>query len=120
MAAEADELRLHGLNAILAVHARRPGAIRKVWLREDRVPALQSLLKWCAAHRVGYRLVGEDDLRRAMLTVLARTGQLAEGAGAAAFAALPALAAGLAGSKAVLVLSGGNIPIEDVRSLLIS
>ena len=28
MAAEADELRLHGLNAILAVHARRPGAIR--------------------------------------------------------------------------------------------
>ena len=64
MAAEADELRLHGLNAILAVHARRPGAIRKVWLREDRLPALQSLLKWCAAHRVGYRLVGDEDLRK--------------------------------------------------------
>ena len=59
-----DEIRLHGLNAILAVLARRPGAIRKVWLREDRIPVLQPLLKWCAANRVGYRVVEDDDLRK--------------------------------------------------------
>ncbi|MGE0241634.1 MAG: threonine/serine dehydratase, partial [Parvibaculaceae bacterium] len=63
-------------------------------------------------------LVGEDDLRRAVLTTLARTGQLAEGAGAAAFAALPALAPSLAGGKVVLLFSGGNIPIEDLKTLL--
>lgn len=63
-------------------------------------------------------LVSEDDLRRAVLTTLAGTGQLAEGAGAAAFAALPALAADLAGRKVVLLLSGGNIPIEDLKALL--
>lgn len=63
-------------------------------------------------------LVSEDELRRAVLTVLAKTGQLAEGAGAAAFAALPMLAPSLSGSKVVLVLSGGNIPIEDLKTLI--
>ena len=58
------ELRLHGLNAVLAAHARRPGAIRKLWLREDRIPALQPLLKWCVANRVGYRVVEDEDLRK--------------------------------------------------------
>lgn len=60
----AAEVRLYGLNAIRAVHARRPDALRKLWLREDRIPALQPLLKWCAAHRVGYRVVEDEDLRR--------------------------------------------------------
>ena len=68
MAGDAAELRLHGLNAILAVHARRPGAIRKLWLREDRIGALQPLLKWCAAHRVGYRVVEDEDLRKLAAT----------------------------------------------------
>lgn len=63
-------------------------------------------------------LVSEDDLRRAMLTVLAKTGQLAEGAGAAAFAALPMLAPSLSGGKVALLLSGGNIPIEDLKTLI--
>ena len=62
------ETRLHGLNAILAVHARRPGAIRKLWLREDRIPALQPLLKWCVANRVGYRVVEDEDLRKLAAT----------------------------------------------------
>ena len=59
-----EELRLHGLNAILAAHARRPGSIRKLWLREDRIPALQPILKWCVANRVGYRVVEDEDLRK--------------------------------------------------------
>ncbi len=55
---------MYGLNAIRAVFARRPAAIRKLYLSEARIPVLQPLLKWCAANRVGYRVVEEDDLRK--------------------------------------------------------
>lgn len=58
------ELRLYGRNAVDAVFTRRPEAIRKVYLLEARIPQLQPLLKWCAANRVGYRVVAEDDLRK--------------------------------------------------------
>lgn len=58
------EMRLYGRNAIEAVFARRPEAIRKLYLLEARIPRVQPLLKWCAANRVGYRIVGEDDLRK--------------------------------------------------------
>ena len=59
-----EELRLHGFNAVQAVFARRPHAIRKLYLAQARIPQLQPLLKWCVANRVGYRVVEEDDLRR--------------------------------------------------------
>ncbi|MEN5061420.1 TrmH family RNA methyltransferase [Luteimonas sp. TWI1416] len=61
---ERREMRLYGRNAIDAVFAKRPEAIRKLYLLEARIPQLQPMLKWCAAHRVGYRVVGEDDLRK--------------------------------------------------------
>ncbi|RDZ29533.1 TrmH family RNA methyltransferase [Lysobacter silvisoli] len=56
------ELRVYGLNAVRAVYARRPQAIRKLYLTESRIPALQPLLAWCVANRVGYRVVEEADL----------------------------------------------------------
>ncbi|MCW0370606.1 MULTISPECIES: TrmH family RNA methyltransferase [Xanthomonas] len=59
-----NELRLYGLNAVRAVYARRPEAIRKLYLSEARIPALQPLLKWCVANRVGYRVVDEADLHK--------------------------------------------------------
>ncbi len=58
------ELRIHGLNALQAVFARRPQAIRKLYLAEARIPQLQPLLKWCVANRVGYRVVEEGDLQK--------------------------------------------------------
>ena len=58
------ELRLYGLNALKAVFARRPQAIRKLYLAEWRIPQLQPLLKWCVANRVGYRVVDEGDLQK--------------------------------------------------------
>jgi TrmH RNA methyltransferase len=58
------ELRLYGLNAVQAVFARRPQAIRKLYLTGERVPQLQPLLKWCVTHRVGYRVVEDTDLQR--------------------------------------------------------
>ncbi len=60
----ADELRLHGLNACLAAFAARPEALRKVWLRADRMPRLKTVLAWCVQHRLGYRVVEDADLER--------------------------------------------------------
>lgn len=58
------ELRLYGLNAVRAAFARRPQAIRKVYLAEAAIPRLQPLLKWCVAHRVGYRVVAPEELQK--------------------------------------------------------
>ncbi len=58
------ELRLYGLNAVRAAFARRPQALRKLYLAEARIPQLQPLLKWCVAHRIGYRVVDEADLHK--------------------------------------------------------
>lgn len=57
-----QELRYYGLNAVQAVFARRPQAIRKVYLSEARIPQLQPLLAWCVKQRIGYRVVEESDL----------------------------------------------------------
>ncbi|HVI58731.1 MAG TPA: TrmH family RNA methyltransferase [Luteimonas sp.] len=59
-----EELRLYGFNAVQAVFARRPQAIRKLYLSEARIPQLQPLLKWCVANRVGYRVVDEAGLHK--------------------------------------------------------
>lgn len=56
------EIRLYGLNAVRAVFARRPQAIRKLYLDSARIPQLQPLLAWCVANRVGYRVVETQDL----------------------------------------------------------
>lgn len=60
--ASKDELRLYGFNAVQAVFARRPEAIRKVYLSEPRIAQLQPLLAWCVKQRIGYRVVDEADL----------------------------------------------------------
>jgi len=56
------ETRLYGLNACLAAFAKRPDAVRKVYLTEARIPALKQVLAWCVGHRIGYRVVEEADL----------------------------------------------------------
>ena len=48
------------MNAVQAVFARRPEAIRKLYLTGPRIPQLQPLLKWCVANRVGYRVVDDE------------------------------------------------------------
>jgi TrmH RNA methyltransferase len=64
-AARGEEVRLYGMNAVQAVFARRPEAIRKLYLAADRLGQLQPMLKWCVARRVGYRVVEDaDELRR--------------------------------------------------------
>lgn len=57
-----DEMRVYGLNACLAVFARRPHDVRKVYLTEARLGALKTVLAWCVDRRLGYRVVGNEDL----------------------------------------------------------
>lgn len=61
---EGAELRLHGLNACLAMFERRPQDLRKVWLSEARIARLKPVLAWCVKHRLGYRVVEDTDLER--------------------------------------------------------
>ena len=63
-----DELRLYGLNAVRAMFARRPQALRKLYLAEDMIPRVQPMLKWCVANRVGYRVVADGDLNKLAAT----------------------------------------------------
>ncbi len=58
------ELRVFGMNACRALFEQRPGDIRKVYLLETRLPAFKEMLAWCARNRIGYRLVGNEDLER--------------------------------------------------------
>lgn len=58
------ELRLYGTHAVRALFARRPEALRKLYLSQGRAGAFADLMKWCAARRIGYRVVDEADLNR--------------------------------------------------------
>lgn len=55
---------MYGLNACLALFAKRPEALRKVWLLESRIPALKAVLAYCVKQRLGYTIVETDDLER--------------------------------------------------------
>lgn len=63
-------------------------------------------------------LVSDADLRRAIVTLLRMTRQLAEGAGAAPLAAATLRRDELKGKTVGLVISGGNITIEQLREIL--
>ena len=58
------EQRMYGLNACLALFAKRPEALRKVWLLESRIPALKPVLAYCVKQRLGYTVVEAEDLER--------------------------------------------------------
>ncbi|MBN8886673.1 MAG: rRNA methyltransferase [Rudaea sp.] len=59
-----EEVRVYGRNACLAVFARRAEDVRKVYLSEARIAGFKPVLAWCVQHRVGYRVVENEDLDR--------------------------------------------------------
>ena len=63
-------------------------------------------------------LVSDDELRAGILLLLETARQLVEGAGAAPVAAALRRKEELAGKKVGLVLSGGNITLDQLRQLL--
>jgi threonine dehydratase len=63
-------------------------------------------------------LVDDEAIKEAIVLHLQHTRNLAEGAGAASLAAAIQLKDRLAGKKVALVLSGGNLSLEQLRSVL--
>jgi threonine dehydratase len=63
-------------------------------------------------------LVQEDDLRRAIVTMIDATRQLVEAAGAAPLAAALAMRERLRERRVALVCTGGNITLAQLRSVL--
>ena len=59
-----EEVRVYGRNACLAVFAKRPDDVRKVYLTEARLADFKPVLAWCVKQRIGYRVVENDDLDR--------------------------------------------------------
>lgn len=64
-------------------------------------------------------LVSEDELREAIRLLIEHTRNLPEAAGAASLAAALKLKPSLAGKTVVLVMSGGNITLGQLRKILI-
>ena len=63
-----DEMRIYGLNACLAMFAKRPHDLRKVYLLESRLPDLKAVLSWCVQKKLGYRIVPSGDLDKLAAT----------------------------------------------------
>jgi len=62
-------------------------------------------------------LVSEEEMKKAILTLLKTTHQLAEGAGAASTAAAFKLRKKLRGKKVALVLTGGNLTLQTLQGI---
>ena len=62
-------------------------------------------------------LVSDEQIKRAILTLLETTHQLAEGAGAASTAAAFKLREKLQGKKVALVLTGGNLTLQTLQGI---
>lgn len=65
-----------------------------------------------------FLLVEDDELRRAICTLFTHTHNIAEGAGAAAFAAAYRERARWQGKKVAIIMSGGNLPLNALRDIL--
>jgi len=63
-------------------------------------------------------LVSEEEIEQAVVLLLETAHQLAEGAGAAATAAARKISGRIAGKRVALMLSGGNITVEQLRRVL--
>ncbi len=64
-------------------------------------------------------LVSDDEIRQSMAAILTRTKLLPEPAGAASYAAIATGRAGLApGTKVISIISGGNVSLDRLKSLL--
>ncbi len=118
---------------VIGVQAAGAPAVYESWkshtLRESGIDTAAEGLATGAAYHPAVRtlidrlddfvLVSEEEIREAMLA-LARTAHvIAEEAGAAATAAAVQLRERLAGKKVVIIVSGGNVPLDHLRRVLL-
>jgi threonine dehydratase len=118
--------------SVIAVQAERAPAAYKSWrakkLLEDRMETDADGLATRVAFELPQRilwqllddfvLVSEDEIRRALILFVEKAHTLAEGAGAAPLAAALKMRERLLGQSVALVLSGGNVTVEQLRNAL--
>ena len=63
-------------------------------------------------------LVSEEDIRRAIVNMIAATRSLVEHAGATSLAGAEAIREQIQGKRVVLVASGANITVEQLKTVL--
>ncbi len=117
---------------IIGVQAKRAPAAYKSWRGRELVEDKMETAAEGLATRVAFELtqqilwkylddfvlVSEDEINRAISLYVEKAHTLAEGAGAASLAAALKLRERLAGQTVALVLSGGNITVEQLRGAL--
>jgi threonine dehydratase len=82
-----------------------------------RVP-FENTQRIMAQYLDDFVLVDDGDIKKAIVTLLEHTHNLAEGAGAAPLAAALQLKEQIAGRKVALVMSGGNLSVEKLAEIL--
>jgi threonine dehydratase len=118
---------------VIGVQSAQAPAIQMSWAARKTVSADMTTVAEGLATRVPFEntqrimrrflddfvLVDDAAIEDAILLLLEHTHNLAEGAGAAALAAAIKLKPRLAGKNVVLVLSGGNLSVDQLRRLLV-
>lgn len=59
-----DEERVYGLHACLALFRARREDIRRVYVTEQRLPDVKTLLRWCAKNSIAYHVVADENLEK--------------------------------------------------------
>lgn len=118
---------------VIAVQAEKAPAAYLSWKSGERVEARMETFAEGLATRVPFDLpqsimrehlddfilVDEDEMRAAMLLMLEHTRNLPEAAGAASLAAAFKIKPALKGKRVVLIMSGGNLALGQLRELMI-
>ncbi|MBY0518269.1 MAG: hypothetical protein K2P81_15270 [Bacteriovoracaceae bacterium] len=58
------EMKIHGLNACLALFKGRPSSIVRLYLTEKRLKVLSELVKHCVERKLAYHVVTEEELEK--------------------------------------------------------
>ena len=117
---------------VIGVQAEKAPAAYKSWKSRSMVEDTNATFAEGLATRTAFALpqrilwdmlndfilVDEDSMRAAIVTFLQKAKTLAEGAGASSLAGALQLRDQLAGKKVALILSGGNITPEQLRTVL--
>ncbi|MFQ6053219.1 MAG: pyridoxal-phosphate dependent enzyme, partial [Candidatus Bathyarchaeia archaeon] len=119
--------------AVIAVQAERAPSVYLSWKRGEIVPteSADTMADGLATRRAfelpleimrdqidDFVLVSEDEIRDAIRLYVEKAHTIAEGAGAASLAAGYKIRERLRGKKVAMVLSGGNLTAEMLRSIL--
>jgi TrmH RNA methyltransferase len=58
------EMKIHGLNACLAVFKGRSSALIRLYLTEKRLKTLADVMKFCVERKLAYHVVSEEELEK--------------------------------------------------------